>query len=375
MKRQPKVHYISLYNIPKFYHENRKYSLSGSKMEYVVDAINDAGYAVNFISLSESRNKRIYLPRSCKWGIVNRFFLAPFIPCCFTESIMFRWLLHIYAALHIHKGDILLVYHTNCMRNDILSRLAQKKKMLFVYEVEEIYAYAREKISSESITEEIEGLQCADKYLFCSELLARDVNIRKKDYAVVEGIYRSHDRKGDFSFDDGKIHIVYSGIVDSVKGGAFNAVKIATYLTDKYMIHILGFGEIDKLQKLISEVQEVSRCQILFEGTKTGKDFDSFIQACDIGLSTQYIAGAFNDSSFPSKVFMYLSNGIRVVSGNIPCIAKSDLKDFIYTYSTDDPKEIAKTIMEIDLSKSFLPQEALNTLDKNFSANLRKLLG
>ena len=69
-----------------------------------------------------------------------------------------------------------------------------------------------------------------------------------------------------------------------------------------------------------------------------------FIQKCDIGLSSQNPDGQYNTTSFPSKVLMYLSNGLSVVSIDIPVLRDSKVTKCIFYAKSKEGKDIAEAL-------------------------------
>ena len=367
------VHYVSLRSYPEFAKEKRRNPPSAQKVDYVIESLNKLGYKVNYISISESKNDKFYSPKKLKLSDNTDFYLCPNVPGKYRESFTFRWLTHIYAPMHIKRGDILLVYHTNGMRNDLLRKLADKYKMTFIYEVEELYEYAHENVSEALVEEEISFLQCPDKYMFCSEILAETVNRRKLPYTVLEGYYK-YSKKDVEPFNDGKIHCVYGGIIDEVKGGAFRAVQCAKYLPDNYVVHILGFGEIGKLKDEINKNKDADGATVIYEGLKSGEEYIKFLSKCDIGLSLMTMREDINNTSFPSKLVLYLACGLRVAACKVKILEISQMSKLITFYDTDSPEEIARAIQSIDIGKPYDSREIMSELDNRFLKELSDLL-
>ncbi len=374
-KALPTVHYLSLRNIPAFEKEKRRNPPSGQKQDYIIQTLVDLGYKVNYVSFSESANNRFYRPKKKKLSEKVTFFLTPNVPGRFRESFAFRWFCHLYAMRHIKAGDILLVYHihTNGMRNDLLRALADKRHLTFVYEVEELFEYAHETVSQKLVEEELAFLQCPDKYLFCTETLAETVNRRHLPYAICEGYYK-YVRANLPKWNDGKIHCVYGGIIDAVKGGAIRAVHAAEFLPENYVVHILGFGDVPTLKKEIEKIAPKTACEIKFEGLKKGQDYIDFISKCDIGLCLQTMDQNLTATSFPSKLVLYLSCGLYPVALGIEQLTKSRLAENITFYSEDDPKAIAKAILSVELKEENTIHEMMDRADKTFAADLKALL-
>lgn len=373
-KKLPRIHYISLRSYPRYKNEKRRNPPSAQKVDYIIESLNSLGYQVNYVSLSESFNNRFYLPKRMKLSEKTDFFLCPNIPGKYRESFTFRWLIHVYARLHIKSGDILLVYHTNGMRNDLLKALSDKYNMLFIYEVEEIYAYAHHQVSEEDVNKEIVELQCADRYFFCSNLISKIVNLSAKPYLVVEGYYKYIKPQNTQPFKDGKIHCVYGGIIDEVKGGAFRALEAAKLLPGNYVVHILGFGNIEHLKKQIYESSGLRKCEVIYEGLKDGKDYIDFISKCDIGLSLMTLRDDINKSAFPSKLVLYLSCGLRVVAGRVKVLEISKLSSNLFFYDEDTPASIAEAIMNIAPSIPYDSKRIMDKLDQDFKCDLKELL-
>lgn len=370
--KKPTVHYLSLRNIPEFEKEKRRNPPSGQKQDYIIETITNLGYKVNYVSFSESFNNKFYRAKKKKLSDKVTFYLCPNFPSSRRETIAFRWFYNIYALKHVKKGDILLVYHTNGMRNDLLRRLADKKKLKFIYEVEEVYAYAHDKVDKNQVNEEIEFLQCADKYVFCSELLQATVNLKNLPYAIVEGYYK-YVRVNEPKFNDGKIHCVYGGIIDSVKGGAFRAVEMSNYLPENYVVHILGFGEKEHLKEVIEENRDKRKCEIIYEGLYKGDEYIKFISKCDIGLNLMTMREDLNNTAFPSKLTLYLACGLKVVSCRVKVLEMSKMAEGLTFYDIDDPEVIAKTVVDVDLKNADNNEYMMQKLDKEFSENLNKL--
>ena len=104
------------------------------------------------------------------------------------------------------------------------------------------------------------------------------------------------------------------------------------------------------------------------------EDYIRFIQSCDIGLSTQNPKAAFNSTSFPSKILSYMANGLRVVSIRIPAIETSAVGKYMYYYEEQQPKEIAKAIMSVNMNDDYNGRKIISNLDTEFYKNIAKLL-
>ena len=369
----PTVHYLSLRSYPKFEKEKRRNPPSAQKVDYIIDSLNSLGYHVNYVSFSESLNDKLCRAKKMKLSEMTDFYLCPNIPGKYRESFTYRWFKHIYAPKHIKYGDILLVYHTNGMRNVTLRAIADKYEMQFVYEVEEIFAYVHEQINEKQVNEEIEFLQCPDKYLFVTDTLAKIVNKQNKPFITIEGYFKYSVKANSSRFDNGKIHCVYGGIVDSVKGGAFSIVDACKYLPQNYYVHILGYGDTGRLRKEIENSEKERVCELRYEGLKNGDEYIDFISKCHIGLCIQSMKD-YNTVSFPSKLVLYLACGLRTVACNVDAIANSRMAGLIAFYDEDTPEAIADAVMSIDVDAPYDSKLLMDSLDRGFKKDLKQLL-
>jgi len=252
--------------------------------------------------------------------------------------------------------------------------LKKVKNVRIVLELEEIYQDVQ-KLSAREIKNENKLIELADAFLFPSNLLNSKFNVLNKPFTIIYGTY-CVGKKYPKRFEDGRIHIVYSGTLDPRKGGAL-AAAAAEFLDEHYHIHILGFGSKNEkklLENTIEETRSRSSCVLSFDGELRGEEYTSFLQRCDIGLSTQNPEALFNDTSFPSKILSYLANGLRVVSIKIPAIEETPFSNLIEFYNTNTPEVIAQTIKHIDCSAQYNSREMIRYMDLNFRNDLMKLL-
>jgi hypothetical protein len=378
MKKE--IKYIGFYDLSKT--ENKRVSniAATNKMDYICDAINRAGFDVHIVSPSwfdDSANelkyeskKTIYL--SCQKRITfcptyrTKLKWSRNLKIVLTLIWLFIWLI-----IHVHRNEKILVYHVQWLSIPI--RLAKRIKGFgLILEVEEFYG------DIYSIRPYFDVLEkkifaAADSYLFSTELLAERIASKYTPYIVIYGVYNNYPK---FSTPqaDGKIHLLYAGIIDTYKAGAFIAVECTKFLSSSYILHIIGFGEIEKLQKRIDDLNLTNECKIIFDGSKSGDDYIKYVQKCHIGLSTQKMDGKYLGTSFPSKILSYLSLGIRTISCNIDCVTKSKVNDLMYYYEVDEPQAIANAILSVDLNDGFSSRECIQKLDEEFVLKVEILL-
>lgn len=369
--------YLCYYD--KNFDEGRNYALAATtKIDYIAKAINELGEDVELISASTISSKghfakrteilgsgiKLKLFRAYKWGNVFQKIWA---------TIYFKLAIFFYLLFNVKKGEKIIAYHSLAYMREI--KLAKAiKKFNLILEVEEIYG---DVINKDNITEnELKFFNKADAYIFPTELLNDKVNKNNKPHVINHGTYNVEKQISN-KFDDGKIHCVYAGTFDVRKGGALFAIKSAKFLSEKYHLHVLGFGNTDDtnlVKKTIEEVNSLGKCTVTFDGLKSGEEYIKFIQSCHIGLSTQNPNAKFNDTSFPSKVLSYMANGLRVVSIKIKALETSGVHELLYYYNEDNPEEIAKAIQSVKVLDNYDSRVKISELDKQFKQDIKKLL-
>ena len=374
-----KIYYIGYYSDDL----NRKFVLSAkNKMDYIIEVLNRIGYKVNIISASGGKKQAFkYLNKEKKQLTINELHVPSAI--CTTSRFLnkivllkIKFNIILFFLFNIKEDDKVIVYHSL----GYYKLIAILKKVIgfkMILEVEEIYSDVTG--NERTRAKELAFFKLADAYIFPTELLDQSVNTEHKPSTIVYGTYKvEKDRKHKFHEEDGKIHLVYAGTFDPRKGGVSAAAAAAgEYLDKKFHIHILGFGSEEEkkvIKKQIEEVNSKNGAIVTMDGLLSGEEYIKFLQSCDVGFSTQNPDADFNDTSFPSKVLSYLSNGLRVVSVRIKSLEESKVGDLLYFYDGNDPKKIAETIKSINFDEAYDSRELISELDNEFTDNLKKIL-
>ena len=369
--------YIGFYANPAFQNQCRMSSpAADNKMDYICTALNRNYLDVNIISpswttagqgffrggkvkLNERTNTVLFSTFGSKIKMLKRL-----------KYVWAYFRLFLFLILHVERNETILVYHSQYLSWPV--RTAKKiRRFRMILEVEEIYADVpgtKKRLDKA----ETELIDCADAYLFSTELL-RDRVAKSAVNTVLYGSYTIPLQHAEHKVD-GKIHLLYAGIIDSHKLGAFRAIEATKYLSGRYVLHIIGFGETEKLCVQIDLLNKTNTCKIVFDGLKTGDEYIAYCQNCDIGLSTQSMAGKYQNTSFPSKILSYLSMGLHVVSCETECVRKSAVGSLVSYYKEDTPEAIADTIMSVDLSQPYDSRNVIRELDLQFVEDIKKLL-
>lgn len=279
-----------------------------------------------------------------------------------------------YLKQNVKKDDIVVVYHS--LANMKLVKYIKKNITdKIVYEVEEIYG---DVINDEKTkTKELKAFKNASSYIFSNDYLNSIINTKQLPYVTCYGTYEIPTLYKE-AFNDNLIHCLYAGTLDRQKQGAAIAINTARYLPNNYIIHILGFGTSQDLSYTKNLIDEINKqygvTKVIYEGVKLNEEYLKFIQKCQTGLSTQNMDASFNDTSFPSKILSYMSNGLEVVSANIGVVKNSKIGQYIHFYEVQDEKEIANVILNINLNAKSNNVDVVKELDKEFKEDLKAML-
>lgn len=344
-----------------------------TKLDYIVSVLNRIGYGVDIISRASS-SESYFLPASIYTKGENTYrYFASFGRTKSLFRIFYRWFMDFqfffWCLLNLKKGEQIIVYHSLGYDATFL-KLYKLKSIRIIGEIEEIYQDVC-KQSAQRSRNEYKFIEVCEKYIFPTQLLDQKINTDHKPSLVIHGVYTIEDITEE-KFSDGKIHVVYGGTLDPNKGAAAAAVA-ATFLPDNYHVHICGFGCANQIKEVIADVQTKSKATISFEEEFKGDAYKHFIQKCHIGLSPQDPKAAFNATSFPSKVLMYMSNGLKVVSIRIPAIAQSSVAGNLFFYDEQTPQNIAEAIICAS-NEEQMGNEILISLDKTFTNELSILI-
>lgn len=372
------IKYIALYDLKSFDDEDRTYSLSAfNKMNYIITVLKDRGYTVKIVSPAWTKREKGFFHKrtvqidgkstlTCFSTFGAKRFLGRKLRLIYSLFQLFLYLLK-----NAKKDESILVYHTVLFSVPI--RMAKFfKRFRLVLETEEIYNNAT-KLAFPLNTFEKKLIKTADAYIFSTELLSKELDIHKP-FICCNGMYSPTEVLAKPA-DDGKIHLIYTGIIDFDKRGAFNAVDATKFLDENYVLHILGFGEVDKLKETIEELNKTNKCKIVFDGLLSGDAFIKYCQQCHIGLSTQTMSGEYLQTSFPSKVLSYMCMGLPVVSCFVECVSASKIGDLVTYYYSDVPEHIAfaiKAVVNKNMREIII--DRMLELNREFSNELDKLI-
>ena len=374
MKNQ-RIKYFSYYGCNDFTCKRDNSPAADSKIDYIISVLNRCGYAVDHISNAPSACNHFIPGYVVKSGINTLRYFASFgkgnLFLNKLNNIFMRIQFLFWCFFNIKKKEQVIVYHSLGYDATFIW-LFRLKQVRIIGEIEEIYQDVHKQRKSLSINE-YKFIDVCTKYIFPTSLMNEKLNkYKEKPSVVVHGIYNVESNV-ESKFNDGKVHVVYGGTLDPKKGGAYATVAAANFLPNNYHVHICGFGDSTRILRKIADVKQISKATVTFDGEFKGDDYKHFIQKCHIGLSTQDPTAAFNATSFPSKILVYLSNGLRVVSIRIPVVEQSAIADCLCFYDEQSPKMIANAIME-SVKDDIDGKDILKKLDNSFVEDLKGIL-
>ena len=377
-----KIYYLGYYDKPEKAIRRNFVLAAANKMSYIAKALAKTGRQVEIVSICEGMGVVRGSYEEIYDGVFLRLFTS-FGRGSLVRIALSRLLLHftwfLYVLFKVGKDDTVLAYHSLGYMH--LIRLLKKiKRFHLILEIEEIYSDVFGKTAS-AREKELRFFNCADAYVFPTELLNDSLNAAGKPAVIIYGTYQVEEKRDNCVFANDPRHelkhFVYAGTFDPRKGGAA-AAAAAKFLPPDCRVHILGFGSDSQKKQLEQTVAEVNSRdgtgRASMDGLLNGENYIRFLQSCDVGFSTQQTDAAFNNTSFPSKVLSYLSNGLRVVSVRLPSLERSVLSPYLYYYDGNNPEEIAKAIAGIDWKAPYDSRNVIRKLDAKFIREMGEML-
>lgn len=370
------VYYVAFYN-PKEEEGLRVANYAGEdKIDYICEVLNQMNERVVILSNTKSIKKQ-YLKktkyvRSSKKAIIMFASLSCSNTLMHVIDVLFGFIqLAIYLLHNVKKGDIVLVYHSLGYRK-FFNFFRKIKNFKYLLEVEELFQYIDCANSFKKHENKI--FSEPDAFIFSNNILEKKVNVNNKPMAVINGIYKNEKRICEVTKSE-KIKVVYAGSLEIQKGVDF-VIRAAEYLDEQYEMKIIGFGrkeDITRVSDLIAEVQVRTNCKITYDGTYKGTAYLSYVQSCDIGVCVQDPEDIFNLYEFPSKIFSYMSNGLRVVVNELEQIKKSEIAKYLTIAEGIEPLQIASAI--IDASNIQIDaSDILSKLNDRFLNKLKDIM-
>lgn len=374
-----KIYYFCYYSNPENGRRRDANPAVDLQESYLAEVLSDLGYEVEIVGLNipDSSDALIHIQKGFVKQLQNNVRVRYFT-CVESKNRVFRYisrrLVYFMAMPYIRKMDkdaIIIFYHSRVFYGyyHLLNRLRKK----YILEAEEIYS---DVIGDEvSRSKELAEINRANAYILPSVPLAKIIS-QDKPFALYHGSCRREKHIGT-GFRDDKIHVVYAGTLDRRVIGNMSMIYAAKYLDAGYHIHILGSGvDEEDMRRTLSAIDEMKDmpCMVSYEGVLLGEEYLVFLQSCHIGLFTRESDKADINSSFPSKIMSYLSNGLRVVASRADSLTTSDVSDLLFYVDGNDPRDVADAIRNIDIKKDYDSRGTLMAVEEELKNRLSHLI-
>lgn len=377
-----KVHYICHYNDPFGLRDLVTQPSGTTKINYIKSCLKKAGYYVSIYCVSEATQQKLVYYKAAKYKIdlneeisfINSFGRTNlFLKIASRLYMQLQVILHI--IFNIKPEDIVVVYHSMGLRWPlIIARKILNRKIIL--EVEELYSAAWQLRKDQINKEKKYFRNIADSYILVNDIIAKKCSL-SKPFVVCYGNYEKNPNVNNFE-EDNLTHIVYAGVISEEGTDAFIASETITFLPKNYRIHILGYGTNSHINKLETKIDSINKFLgykgVTYEGCLSGHEYTLFLSKCSIGLCTRVLKDDLSDYTFPSKILVYLGNGLIPICSPITSVMQSQVKDYVVFTEEITPESVANAILSINKKSYSSPIVKLDLLDKNFVQSLDSLL-
>lgn len=349
-----KVHYIGWYITPNDWGKYKCAIPGMMKMRYVADMIQKANCDLHILSLVDKQAKGLYGSYDTEFENKHIHYMAGGSTkggLTLRLNNIIKHLTFIYYILFkTSKKDLIVLYHSYYYTK-LLAKLLKFIKRDIVIEVEEIYGYTAVGDTA-WVNDEIAQIKKFKKFTCVNDGIPHVLGLKPDDFVVIYGcgvfIERTTER-----FNDGKIHVVYSGTIENRKQGAPTAVEAARCLTSEYVLHVSGYARDQKdvvaIKKRIAEInEELGEERIHYEGFLSEEDLDKLLFSCHIGLSPNVLRPNFANSTFPSKIVNYMCHDLSVVISYATAYDFPISEGWVF-YHEQTPECIAEAIMKAEV--------------------------
>jgi hypothetical protein len=384
-----KIHYISFY-LNQDEIEGRDLVVAAqSKISYIIESIQKAGYEVCVISTTltkkgvgfskgkevriSAQESHIYLRAMSSQNIIFRIFKNTFMQL----QLLF------YLLKNVESNDIVLAYHSLAYM-PVIKLFKKLRKNKFILELNDLYAlhFTSSRKLLKIKKKECSFFNIADGFLFASPFMTELVN-ENKPAVISYGSYREFDKTKQL--EDGKIHVVYSGVIENLRRAAKLVANTAMFLSKDYVIHIAGYGTEKNLKEFNILCNKINKTKgyeaIIFHGLLLGDDLDKLLDTCKIALNCHTYKKEDlwkSKFSFPSKIPLNMGHDLYLVSHNMQIISDSPFAQFITFFSEFSPKAVADSIMACvdkikNIGTDYTPKHLIKKLDEDFVKDIKSL--
>lgn len=181
-----------------------------------------------------------------------------------------------------------------------------------------------------------------DKYVLYARPMARFLKLKKGTWTVIEGSFDPNIVGTPLKETDGKISIMYSGILD-LRYGIPELLDAMNLLDDKYELWITGTGNAEEL--IMQRADSDARIKY-FGYFPSRQDLLDKQASATMLISPRKKTEMGSNYCFPSKIFEYMVSGRPVISCYLGGIPKEYHK-YLFELKDVTPEEIARMVQKI----------------------------
>lgn len=348
------------------------------KMKYVVEQMQECGLTPHVVSLAQRRKKGLYgtIKKIVQKGNLPVLYCAGFNGLGIfgrkLDGFIKRTELLLYLFCVVRRTDRVVLYHSYPFTK-FVSRFKKLLKCKIILEVEELYGFSAV-ADKPWVGDEINAVRKMDNFICVNEGIPKLLGLQEGQFVVNYGVGKIPNRNAKRR-DDGRIHVVYAGTIETMKLGAMTAVDAAPYLTDDYVIHIIGFGTDENVKRLKEHIEEINaECgstRVEYNGYYFGEELDKFLFGCHIGLSSNVMRPNFANNTFPSKVITYMCHDLAVVVGYADAFYDVPMSKGWTFYHEFSPEKIAAAIKAAEVVPIGYYHQSILTMNSDLQSFIK----
>ncbi|MHB1461979.1 MAG: glycosyltransferase family protein [Armatimonadota bacterium] len=387
-----KIHYISYYlNQDEVKGRNLEVAAQ-SKIGYLVGAMKRAGAEVTVVSTATTMNgegfshysdvnvdpheRHIYLAALGTANVITKK----------LRILYMQFALFIYLLTRVKRNDVVVIYHS-LRYIPVVTLIKRMTKYKVVLEFNDLYALHfidQKKVNSIRVREQA-YVKMMDGFVLASPFMAEIVD-NMKPAIISYGSYDVDEIEKSRYFDDHHIRVVYSGVIENLRGAANLIASASLHLSDDYVIHIAGYGRPDVLVEFKDVCESINRAKgytaIVYHGLLLNERLKLLLEDCDIALNCH----KYSDEdlwksrySFPSKIPLNMGFGLYMVSHSMDVVRESPFAECISFFDAFTPQAVADAIKQcVDMvkndQKGQRPKQLMRKLDEAFVTDMNDFI-
>ena len=215
---------------------------------------------------------------------------------------------------------------------------------------------------------ELIGIKIASGFITCSsEIMKKIIFIRSDNPPIVMSYGYQQDnllqhvlhRNQNIPPLTNKLQILYSGTLDKERG-ILDIIQFMSFVEDIADLIITGRGPLEEYVEKISSL----RSNIHYLGYLSESQYYELLNKVHVCVIPSPSSHAYSKYSFPSKLTIYLTFGIIVLSTKMDVLLNSPFKDMILFYDENDPVSFRSSLVNIQDRLNSIPVKSYNLQTK-----------